>query len=274
MRYLFGFICVLALGLMGCSETAGTGGSGGDAGSGGGGGEGGQGGVGGGTVACADNVCPCTEAGIRAAIAEGGGPFTFDCDGATTVVSQAPIEIDNGVILNGAGEVTVDGDNDHHVFTVPEGVTAELQGFTVTNGVDDPSISGAGGIRTSGRLMLINCTVSGNTGRWMAGIGNGGSLTLNNSTVSDNTGIGIYNAGPGTLTLNNSTVSGNDGNGIAGDGNTTLIDSTVSGNSAISGGGIDATGGPMSFSSGPLTLINSTVSGNTAEQGGGGIVGG
>ena len=30
MRYLFGFICVLALGVMGCSETAGTGGSGGE----------------------------------------------------------------------------------------------------------------------------------------------------------------------------------------------------------------------------------------------------
>jgi hypothetical protein len=32
MRYLFGFMCVLALGLMGCSETTGTGGSGGTGG--------------------------------------------------------------------------------------------------------------------------------------------------------------------------------------------------------------------------------------------------
>jgi len=41
MRYLFGFLCVCALGLMplmGCSETAGAGGSGGSAGSGGAGG--------------------------------------------------------------------------------------------------------------------------------------------------------------------------------------------------------------------------------------------
>jgi hypothetical protein len=35
MRILFTFICVLALGLMGCSETAGTGGSGGEGGTGG-----------------------------------------------------------------------------------------------------------------------------------------------------------------------------------------------------------------------------------------------
>jgi hypothetical protein len=41
MRYLFGFMCVLALGVMGCGETAGTGGTGGD---------GGVGGVGGGGV--------------------------------------------------------------------------------------------------------------------------------------------------------------------------------------------------------------------------------
>jgi hypothetical protein len=47
VRYLFGFVCVLALGLMGCSETSGTGGSGGIAGNGGVGGEGGNGGDGG-----------------------------------------------------------------------------------------------------------------------------------------------------------------------------------------------------------------------------------
>ena len=51
MRCLFGFICVLALGVIGCSETAGTGGSsgvGGDGGSAGmgGGGAGGFGGAG------------------------------------------------------------------------------------------------------------------------------------------------------------------------------------------------------------------------------------
>jgi hypothetical protein len=42
MRYLFGFICMLALGVMGCSETSGDGGSGGSAGMGGDGGGGGS----------------------------------------------------------------------------------------------------------------------------------------------------------------------------------------------------------------------------------------
>ena len=94
------------------------------------------------------SVLPCNEQGIRNAIAAGGNePYTFDCAGPQTVVTEAPIEIDNDVILNGAGKLTVDGNDDHHVFSVPEGVTAELRGFTVTNGVDDPNISGAGGIR-------------------------------------------------------------------------------------------------------------------------------
>ena len=76
MRYLFGIMCLLALGIMGCSDPEGAGGSGGSAGDGGSGGSG---------VACVDNVCPCNEAGIRGAIAKGGGPFTFDCNGPTTV---------------------------------------------------------------------------------------------------------------------------------------------------------------------------------------------
>jgi len=57
-RYLFGFICVLTLGVMGCSETAGTGGSGGV------GGVGGVGGTGGMALACLpveDILCANTD---------------------------------------------------------------------------------------------------------------------------------------------------------------------------------------------------------------------
>ena len=38
---------------------------------------------------CEATVCLCTEAGIRAAIEAGGGPYTIDCDGPTTVVTEA-----------------------------------------------------------------------------------------------------------------------------------------------------------------------------------------
>jgi hypothetical protein len=287
MRYLFGFMCVLALGVMGCGETAGTGGSGGE------GGQGGDGGTGGtdlcegvlceddgnectGDGVCdpADGVCDyppvedgtacgddagtcqqgscrvaCTEQGILDAIAAGGGPYTFACNGPQTVVTQAEIVIDNNVILDGEGNLTVHGnsaalppDDQHRVFSVSEGVTAKLDGFAVTGG-QTRGDRGGGGIVNSGTLTLTNSIVSGNT----AGLGGGifnlhGMATVVNSTVSGNTadgGCGIHNFG--TLTVTNSTVSGNS--------------RASSGRcSAICGGGI--------FSAGMLTLTNSTVSGN------------
>ena len=240
MRCVLGFVCVLALGLMGCSETSGIGGF------------------------------PCTEQGIRDAIAEGGGPHTFDCDGAQTVVTEAEIVIDNDVILDGEGNLTVDGDEDHRVFSVPEGVVAELRGFLVTRGTSGFQADG-GGINNQGTLTLTDSTVSGNTATgpyaYGGGIGSYGPLTLINSTVSGNTagdGGGIWHEG--TLTLTDSTVSGNTadhGGGIHNGGTLTLINSTVSGNTATSGGGINNSG------SSTVTLINSTVSGNSAAGGGG-----
>jgi hypothetical protein len=226
---------------------------------------------------CQLGICSqvaCTEQGIRDAIAAGGGPYTFDCDGAQTVVTAAEIVIDNDVILDGEGNLTVDGNDGHRVFSVPEGVTAELRGFTVANGTSS-QVFDAGGIRIDGQengratVTLTSCAVSGNTG---GGISSGGTLNLVNSTVSDNGGTGIESRGP--LSLTDSIVSGNSGGGIVASGETTLIvDSTVSGNTSIDGGGISGCL-PLAFESWPITLINSTVSDNTASGGGGGICGG
>jgi len=217
MRYVFRFGLALALGLAlmaGCSDENGEGGSGGTAGTGATGGTGG-------TIACVDNVCACTEAGILAAIAEGGGPFTFDCSGPTTVVTQAEIVIDNDVILDGEGNLTVDGNEDHRVFSVPEGVTAELQGFTIKRGVGPPEPEEGGGIFNAGTLTVTGSTLSDNSGRNIGGIHNfgTGTLTMVNSTVSGNSsvlsnpGAGIGNEG-GTLTATGCTVWGNNGGGI------------------------------------------------------------
>ncbi|MBW2381752.1 MAG: right-handed parallel beta-helix repeat-containing protein [Deltaproteobacteria bacterium] len=242
---------MLALGLMGCGETTGTGGSGGDGGVGGDGGDGGNG------VACADNVCPCTEAGLRAAIAEGGGPFTFDCDGPTTVVTQEEIVIDNDVILDGEGNLTVDGNEDHTVFMVSEGVTAELHGFGVTNGNQ--------GVENHGNLTVTNSTVSDNTCACVgSGIRNEGSITLTHSTLSGNNALeggGLHNNNFATATLTNCTVSGNTaarGAGIYNDeGTLTVTSSTVSRNraEAFSGAGIWNRAGTA-------TLANNVINGD------------
>jgi predicted outer membrane repeat protein len=249
------------------------------------------------------DVFPCTEQGIRDAITLGGGPHTFTCAGPTTVVTEAEIVIDYDVILDGEGNLTIDGNEDHRVFSVAEGVEAELHGVSLTRGRSSFPARRGGGILNMGTLSVTNSTISGNNG---TGINNWfeATLTLANTTVSDNTageaGGGIYNVG--TLTVTNSTVSGNTaragGGGIWSQGPLTMTDSAVSGNTSRPGAGglflaadseatvtnstvsgnssqrtapfINGNGGGIS-NSGTLTLTNSTVSGNTADDRGGGI---
>jgi hypothetical protein len=230
------------------------------------------------TIQCENNVCPCTEGGIRDAIAKGGGPYTFDCDGPTTVVTGREVVIDSDVILDGEGNLTVDGNQNHRVFSAPGGVTAELRGFGITMG-RGVFLTFGGGIRNQGTLTLTNSDVSQNTD---GGITNSGTLTLTNSSVSQNTDGGIRNEG--TLTLTNSSVSQNTGGGIRNEGTLTLTNSDVSQNTdggitnsgtltltncTVSENNQHRWGGGGIGNSGTLTLTNSTVSGNTAPSGGG-----
>jgi len=190
-------------------------------------------------------VFPCTEAGIRAATAEDGGPFTFDCDDAQRVLTQAEIRVGNDVILDGEGNLIVDADGPHDVFSVPEGVTAELNGLRVTGRLRNRGdltltrtiISGnVGGVRNDGgRLTLVNSTVLGDS----AAVDSSGSLTLINSTVSN---VHAH----GTFTMTSSTVSG----ALNFFGQGTVTNSTLSPPGGISLG-----------SGSSLTVINSTLRG-------------
>ena len=243
-----------------------------DGGAGGSAGDGGHGGAGGSDVFCVDSVCSCDEAGIGAAIAEGGGPFTFDCDGRTTVVTEAAIVIDNDVVLDGEGDLTVDGNGTHRAFWVSETVTAELRGVTVTNGSVGVYNLG-GGILNEGTLTLTDSTVSLNIAGGGGGISNSvdGTLTVTNSTVSLNTaryGGGIENQADGLLTLTNSTVSGNaapNGGGIynfnGGEltASGTLINNDCLGDPALPGGyNIESPGDTCGFDQG-TDLVNVSV---------------
>ena len=152
--------------------------------------------------------------------------------------------------------------------------------------------SNGGGIANNGTMTLSSDTITHNSvGKKGGGISNGFSkdspdsvlVTLNimNSTVSNNivaasSGGGIFNVG--SLALTNSTLSGNTANsggglenyqGYGGPGVTaTITNSTISGNVALIGPG----GGIRNFDNGPhLTLSYSTVANNTAVEGGGGI---
>ena len=265
-RLVLHWVCVfalVALPVVGCSdESTGTGGTGGSTG----------------------DVFPCTEQGILDAIAEGGGPHRFDCAGAQTVTTEEEIVIDNNVILDGEGNLTVDGGiedfaqlDDHRVFSVAEGVTAELRGLTVTGGRNSAGRGRGSGIENSGTLTLADSTVSGNSAEGAAGILNEGTLMLTNSTVSGNSGGGGGVFNDGTMTLSSSMVSGNERDGIFNVGTMTLSSSMVSGNSNTGVGirntgtmtirnstvsGVEGLFGILNDILGTLTMTNSTVSGN------------
>lgn len=244
-----GFVLWALYVMVGCAETTSAGGAGGASGTGGNGGDGGTAGDGG-SGGSIGQAFPCTEEGLRDAIAQGGGPLTFDCDGPTTVVTLDQIEIDNDVILDGSGELTVDGDGTHGVFLVQGGVAAELRGFVVSNGA---TTSAGAGFANAGTLTLVNSAVVGNTV-----IDDGCGFNLEPSVCN---GGGISNSG--TLVLFNSTISNNSaptaGGGIAHlAGTMALTNSTVSENTAFAGGGI------ASLASMELTHV--TMSGNTAAM--------
>jgi hypothetical protein len=219
-----GLAFALGLALMaGCSDEngEGVGGAGGMAGTGGVSGMGGEGGSGG----IAGQVFPCSEQGIRDAIAEGGGPHAFECSGRT-VVTKATIFIDNDVILDGEGKLILSGASHHRVFIVPRGVATELRGVEVIRGsAAAGDVADGGGILNFGDLVLVDSTVR-------------------DSSATSGDGGGIANGMEASLVLVNTTVSGNaavngNGGGIATSmGLVTLTNSTVSGNDAFEGGGI------------------------------------
>jgi hypothetical protein len=115
-------------------------------------------------------------------------------------------------------------------------------------------------------------------------VANGGSLSVLNSTIDGNkTGGGIWVQSGGSLLLANSTISGNTGgsgasglgggvyvSGNLGAGGVTIRNCTISGNQALSGGGIG-----LKSVGGTVLVQNSTIVGNSATlvtgNGGGGI---
>ena len=196
-------------------------------------------------------------------------------NGAVTTLRDPTTGADTGITVNTAsGTVDIQGCT----------VTGFMTGVSVTAGtveLNDDTISGnnnpngdGGGIYNNGTLMVAGSTVSGNSAGIGGGIYNNGTLTASRSTVSGNStavvsggsGGGIYNHA--TLTLTDSTICDNFastlgiGGGIDNGGGTLKIEqSTISGNSAFSGGGI------VNFAT--LTLADSTLSGNAATVGAG-----
>lgn len=241
---------------------------------------------------------------LREAIADApsGDTIDFAVSGIINISTQLPI-IRKDLTINGPGDqlLTIDAGQNGRIFDIALGAyDVAIRGLTLTGGqttesgsagsggaiksitlgsltLENSTVTGnstlgsdarGGGIFTTGRLNVVDSTISNNYADRSQGGGIWGTATITNSTISDNVardGGGIYNHNSGrTATIMNSTISGNVGNGIFNIGMATIVDSTISGNAGDRGGGVHA-------AQSVTTIISSTISGNMAEEKGGGI---
>lgn len=151
----------------------------------------------------------------------------------------------------------------------------------ITDSVIAGNVAGrqGGGLRSAGTLTLTDSVVEDNT----SGDGGGGLLLLAEATITGSTitgnvaGPGAYGGGilhtQGDLTVRASTIADNTAGGGAGffnDATATVVDSTISGNTAVAADGAHS-GGGIHHSRGNLTVTGSTVVGNTTAVDGGGV---
>jgi len=180
------------------------------------------------------------------------------------------------IIGSGANRLTINGGAGQNRIFYTNLATVIISGVTLTGGDGaGKGIDGFGGaiFADDSTLTLDSVYVTGNTA------GNTGSVRLRrgtnhkiiNSTFSanrtqDGGSCGNVTNENSTLTVINSTFSGNTtsgaGGGFCGTGNTKLRNVTITGNSAIEGGG-----GGIHYDNGTLDIGNSIVAGNMGRNG-------
>ncbi len=211
-------------------------------------------GTSGGAISGGANLLNCTLSGNSAG--GNGGALSTDGGGLTDCTF-----IDNSA-GEGGGAIAFSGSN--------------LMEITGCAFMGNTAAQSGGALTTSGPLSLIDSTITGNTAPKGGGVFTRAGLT----TVS----TGEYSTNeyvtPGALSFDGCILSGNSatdaGGGIFNIGGMTLTNSTISGNTALSGGGIADMSQDSSNTASPYpsigTLTDCTVSGNSATSYGGGVL--
>ncbi len=197
------------------------------------------------------------DAIAKANLAAGLDTITFGKVGKTTGIgsiklSSAALSITDALTIDGAGKVTVDGQNKTQLFTITgTGIDVTFSGLTLKNGIGALTVNTEIAVVRGGAIFIDDA---------------GGKVTIKNSTITANSANGHVLIG--------GVPTDYDGRGGAIDNenaNLVIQNSTISKNKAA---GVMADGGGI-FNGGTLTVeLNSFVSGNTATgdalaQGGG-----
>ncbi|MDH5563101.1 MAG: DUF4347 domain-containing protein, partial [Nitrospirota bacterium] len=208
---------------------------------------------------------------------------TTTTDGGAGSLRQAIIDANanagtDTITFVGSGTymLTIAGTGENAAATGDLDITDDL--IVIGNGVGNTIIDGAGidrifDVLSGATVNISEMTIQG--GNYSGGgginVNSGTNLTLSNVIVSGNTtgddGGGIYNAG--TLTLLDTAITGNSavwGGGIYNTNTMTLERVTIDANISTNNGG-----GIYNFGANSTSLINVTISGNTSGVNGGGI---
>jgi CSLREA domain-containing protein len=211
----------------------------------------------------AQDACPAGNGADTIAVPAGVYLLTHtgaEEDAAST--GDLDVTADVSIAGEGATATVLDGNGTDRVLDIDPGtagITVGLAGLTIANGA---GVGSGAGIRNAATLAITECTVRDNTAS-----GTPSSPPLGFGGAS---GGGI--ASTGTLTLIRSTVSNNEavleidpivpslGGGIVTT-QATVVNSTISDNTALFGGGIATIAGNLTFSN--ATVAANTVSGIT-----------
>ena len=132
-------------------------------------------------------------------------------------------------------------------------------------------------VQSGGTVYMRGGTISGNTAMSNGGgvYVDGGTFTMTGGTISGNTANGASGGGggifvfSGSVTIASGTVSGNTTNGNGGGINVWGGTATIEGTGAVSDNTTGGKGGGVYTNEGSLTMTGGTISGNTAVYGGG-----
>ncbi|RLC75165.1 MAG: hypothetical protein DRJ03_30695 [Chloroflexi bacterium] len=176
------------------------------------------------------------------------------------VHTEANIIVNKDITIQGQGaESTIVQAHDSvdaaagRVFFITDGATVTIRGMTIRHGNPPEHLRTGGGIYNDYfcALTLQDSVVADNVASDGAGISNRGVMTITRCIVSGNVADGIEE--PGHQCGNGGGVK------AVATATTVIINTTITGNHAVSRGG-----GIKSNCDGTMEIINSTISGNTA----------